>query len=330
MKQVKQRAHTPSDKIADNWSYRLKEEFLRFFGDVKVFGGQPRLFSLSHLFTTFPLRLTLLHDPRSYRVKGGDMRKAMSTLQPGDILVRGFDNYLDGHFIPGFFSHAGLYLGKVDEETIFHHWHHNLASIPQQIGEYAPLHEVLNRTASGEQMVIHSMKDGIFMEDLLDFCRCDYLAALRFPNMVQRAPDITQPYSENDRIKLTFTGEERVIALRLQNGESLPYAEIFPVIFKLALSQLGKEYDFGLDFTSFKKMSCTEFVYYCTKSLEWCSGVRPVEESIAGVRAPGIAPDSFAGSAMLDVAFSSQSVLGTGIIPRIKARYPGPYGTLSR
>jgi hypothetical protein len=189
---------------------------------------------------------------------------------------------------------------------------------------------VLGKAARGEQMVIHAMKDGIFMEDLLNFCRCDYMVGLGFPVSVRRAANVQSPYSEREEIRQTFTGEEIQISEQIKNGNPVPFAEIFPVIFKLALSQLGKDYDFGLDFSSFKKMSCTEFVYYCTKSLEWCSGVHPVVESVIGIKAPGISPDGFAGSPELGVKFASQSVSDINIIPEIKARYPGPYGDFSK
>ncbi len=330
MQPLKQRKHQPTKHVAEKFGYALKESFLRFFGDLKFFGGQPRLFVLPHLLITSSIGGTLLYDPRSYQLKGSDMRKAMTDLQPGDILVRGFDNYVDGCFIPGFFSHAGLYLGKVDADTIRQHWNTTFSGSTVSETDYAPLDEVLEKAVSGEQMVIHSMKDGIFMEDLLNFCRCDYMVAIRFPQSVSRANFVQQPYSESAVIKETFTGEEREIAGRLQNGASVPFAEIFPVVFKLALSQLGKEYDFGLDFASFKKMSCTEFVYYCTKSLEWCSGVHPVVESVVGIKAPGISPDSFVGSPSLEAKFRSESVVNNGAVQKIKGRYPGPYGNFSK
>ncbi len=326
MNPLKQRKHKPAKNVEEKFGYALKETFLRFFGDLKFFGEQPRLFVLPHLLITTSIGGALLYDPRSYQVKGSDMRKAMADIQPGDILVRGFDNYVDGNFIPGFFSHVGLYLGKVDEETIRQHWSSAFSGSTISETDYAPLEEVLEKAVSGEQMVIHSMKDGIFMEDLLNFCRCDYMVAIRFPQSVARADFVQQPYSENSVIKTVFTGEELAIAGHLQNGAPVPFADTFPVIFKLALSQLGKKYDFGLDFSSFKKMSCTEFVYYCTKSLEWCSGVHPVIESVVGIKAPGISPDSFVGPPKLEISFASQSVLDMDIIRKIKDRYPGPYG----
>ncbi|TAJ76000.1 MAG: hypothetical protein EPO42_13660 [Gallionellaceae bacterium] len=329
MPPVKQRKHKPAKHVEEKFGYALKETFLRFFGDLKFFKGQPPYFVLPHLLMT-PFGGTLLYDPRSYQIKGGDMRKAMADIQPGDILVRGFDNYVDGCFIPGFFSHVGLYLGKVDADTIRQHWDTTFSDSTVSEGDYAPLAEVLEKAVCGEQMVIHSMKDGIFMEDLLNFCRCDYMVAIRFPLSVTRSSFVAQPYSESNIIRKTFTGEEHKIAERLKNGTAVPFAETFPVIFKLALSQLGKAYDFGLDFSSFKKMSCTEFVYYCTKSLEWCSGIHPVVESVVGIKAPGISPDSFVGSPKLDVSFASQSVWANDVVPKIKGRYPGPYGNFSK
>jgi hypothetical protein len=336
MKKVKHREHKPSERIKDNWIYKIKEAVLRFLGDVKLFKAQARLFVVPHVLTTPIFRTTVLHDPSSYQVKGVDMRRAMSEIQPGDILVRGFDNYVDGNFIPGFFSHAGLYLGRVDKDTLERHWARHFAGCAPHEEDYAPLKEVLENVLCGEQMVIHSMKDGIFMEDLLNFCRCDYMTAVSFPTSVRRAPDVVRPYSENEQIKKAFTVEERRIAQQLEQNSTVPYSEIFPVVFKLALSQLGTKYDFGLDFSSFKKMSCTEFVYYCTKSLEWCHNVRPVTETVMFVKAPGISPDGFVGATSpsrtvgLKKSFASDSVDRLNVIPAIQARYPGPYGDFSR
>jgi hypothetical protein len=330
MTQVKQRVHKPSAQTKEKWSYKIKEAFLRFFGDIKLFQEQPRLFFIPDLISTILFGSTLVYDPRSYLVKGTDMRRAMKDIQPGDILVRGFENYVDGNFIPGFFSHAGLYLGKVDEITLYQYWGTHIAGSTPNDGDYARLAEMLEKAVRGEQMVIHSMKDGIFMEDLLNFCRCDYMVAVRFPESVTRSADVQRPYSENEKIKKVFTAEERQIAERLEKNSAVPFSEIFPVIFKLALSQLGTAYDFGLDFSSFKKMSCTEFVYYCTKSLEWCANVHPVTESVMGLKSPGIVPDGFAGCAHLSVSFASDSVASKNVMPQIRALYPGPYGKFSK
>ena len=44
------------------------------------------------------------------------MRALLGVLQPGDILLRAYTNYLDGKFIPGRFSHAALYCGALRDE----------------------------------------------------------------------------------------------------------------------------------------------------------------------------------------------------------------------
>lgn len=62
----------------------IRNGFLKFFGDIKVF--------------KFPF--FMLYDPGSYKVKGHEIRKVIDSLQPGDIMIRGYSNYLDGFFIP--------------------------------------------------------------------------------------------------------------------------------------------------------------------------------------------------------------------------------------
>ncbi|HYY58660.1 MAG TPA: hypothetical protein VE842_15105, partial [Pyrinomonadaceae bacterium] len=213
----------------------ILESFLTVFGDLKVF--------------RWPL--FFLYDPGSYLVKGKDMREVINIVRPGDILVRGYVNYLDGYFIPGYFSHAGLYLGHVDAEY--------LKSIWSDDERYAPLDEVLEKCHAGEQMVIHSMAEGVFMEDLLNFCRCDHMMILRFPDNLTRGPGNGEKlFSKAEE----FSREEKEIASRLERRESVPFSEVLPVITKVALSQLDRGYDFRFDFADFENLSCTEFVYY--------------------------------------------------------------------
>ncbi len=71
---------------------KIYNGFIKVFGDIKIF--------------KFPM--FILYDPGSYRVKGDDIREVLDLVRPGDILLRGYVNYLDGYIIPGFFSHAGL------------------------------------------------------------------------------------------------------------------------------------------------------------------------------------------------------------------------------
>lgn len=118
---------------------KLRNGFLKLFGDIKVY--------------KYPF--FLLYDPEGYLVRGDDIRQVTEKIKPGDIMIRGYKNYLDGYFIPGFFSHAGLYLGLTNKD--------DLELTPQQEDSFY----------IGKQVVIHSMAEGVFMEDVINYCRCD-------------------------------------------------------------------------------------------------------------------------------------------------------------
>ena len=99
---------------------------------------------LSFIFNTrysrYPLFLQYVDS--SHRVTGEDYFKAREVLQAGDIILRGHDNYLSKFFIPGAYSHSGIY--------------------------------------KGDEKVIHStVEDGVHESNLVDFMRCDRFMALR-------------------------------------------------------------------------------------------------------------------------------------------------------
>lgn len=219
---------------------QIRNSFLKFFGDLKV----------------FPFPMFLLYDPGSYQVKGDDIRNVITKIEAGDIMLRGYKNYLDGYFIPGFFSHAGLYLGEVKDV--------NLHMSPKGKEFYR----------EGPQMVIHSMAEGIFMEDVINFCRCDYLMILR-------------------RNKRT----EPNLNIEADNGP----------VFTRALGSLGKGYDFKFDFSDFHHMSCTEFVYYCCQPFIEKYKVRLKTKRALFAKIELISPDDFV-TKEFDIVYQSASV----------------------
>ncbi len=233
----------------------LWENFLTFFGDIKIF--------------QYPL--FIVYDPGSYRIKGKDAREILGLLQPGDILLRGYDNYLDGKFIGGVFSHAGFYYGKAAIEDC-----------PFPAGD--PQRELF---IPGEQMVVHSMAEGVFMEDILTFTRCDKLAILRLPEQISKQP------VETIRVIDSFSAEEEAVYQRLKQGGSVDRVEAVAVAQKVALNYLGYDYDFGFDFETHKSFSCTEFVYFIYRCI--CSSVRLnlVEKSILFYKRKVLAPDDY-------------------------------------
>jgi hypothetical protein len=218
----------------------IRNGFLKFFGDIKVF--------------KFPF--FMLYDPGSYKVKGHEIRKVIDSLQPGDIMIRGYSNYLDGFFIPGFFSHAGLYLGETNKKDLL-------------------LPEILeSKFYEGRQVVIHSMAEGVFMEDAITFCKCDYLVILR------RSAD-TEPDAD--------------------------FAADFKNVYQKALKNLGKGYDFKFDFSNIGNLSCTELVYVCNDDFLSRYEVKLKPRRVLFRKRNLLIPDDFITKAF-QVVFASQSV----------------------
>ena len=104
----------------------FKSTLLKIFGDIKLQKWPPFLY----------------YEPGDYyKISGKQTMTLLKGLKEGDILARAYNNYLDGKFIPGKYSHTGVYVGN------------------------------------GE--VIHAVSNGVSKASLIDFCRCDKLAVLR-------------------------------------------------------------------------------------------------------------------------------------------------------
>jgi len=104
--------------------YKIKSKVLSFLSDIRFYPGGFILFGSS-----------------SYGIKGSETREIINELLPGDILLRRYAHYLGSRLIPGYFSHAAVYVG-----------HNN---------------------------VIHMLGEGINKEDILTFLRCDDICILR-------------------------------------------------------------------------------------------------------------------------------------------------------
>jgi len=106
--------------------YKIKKFIINFFGSIVLY---PR-----------PM-FVMFYGGVHYKIKGPHLRLIIDTIEPGDILLRTYDNYLSSMVIPGYWSHAALYVG--------------------------------------DNNVIHVGGDGIVEEDILTFTRCDDIAILR-------------------------------------------------------------------------------------------------------------------------------------------------------
>jgi hypothetical protein len=238
---------------------RLYDKFIAMFGDIKVF--------------RFPF--WIVYDPGSYRVKGPECRKIADLLEPGDILLRRYDGYLDSRFIPGVFSHAAIYLGNVEES--------DKAEVPNK-GRVSRFFE------TGPCQVAHSTAEGVHLEDILTFCRCDDIAVIRLPDEIRKRNDLKKPIAHTK-----WHPDERAIHQRLEAGESVYRQEVVRLARRIALGNLGIEYDFAFDFHQGNRMSCTEFVFDCIKSANLGLGIFLHREPLLGglTQRDLIEPDDF-------------------------------------
>ncbi|HHB91864.1 MAG TPA: hypothetical protein ENK59_01455 [Thioploca sp.] len=121
----------------------------------------------------FKWPLFISYRPNSFAIKGYHTREILKLVKPGDILVRSFNNYLDNYTIPGTFTQVGFYLSEVNEQHL-----KKFANIEQHDFKLS------------RQMIIHSIGGKVILEDLIDFCRCDALAVMRFPRQIKLLQEI--------------------------------------------------------------------------------------------------------------------------------------------
>lgn len=249
----------------------LSERFLTVFGDIKIF--------------SYPF--WVVYDPGAYKVRGAEMRSISNLLLPGDVLLRKYDGYLDGRFIPGFFSHVGMYLGPVEPT--------------ENPGEGDP--RVSRSFADGPFMLAHSMAEGVFLDDVLNFLRCDYIGVLRLPATVKAVPGAQIPSAEE---RATWAPEEQALCAALLAGEEIARERIVEVARGQALGLLGTAYDFAFDFKDGHRLSCSEFVARCLRCAGPFLGLVPKPRSVLGGLAVRmlVEPDAFLGSP-LDFPYAS-------------------------
>lgn len=149
--------------------YKIKSFIIKWFGDI--------------LYYKYPLFIVFGHT--AYKMKGPDVRDVLNIVQPGDILLRRYDSYISGLMIPGYYTHASIYVG--------------------------------------DNNIVHMLGDGIQKEDILTFTRCDSIAIIH----------CNQEHISKGAIDKT-----------------------------LEILKKGIEYDFSFNFSSDKRLSCTELIDY--------------------------------------------------------------------
>lgn len=116
---------------------KLWVNFLIMFGDIKIF--------------KFPL--FFVYDPDDYDVTGKKTMELIEKLKPGDIVLRGYRNYLDGKFIDLF----GI---STKYSEIGGDWSHGAIYI-------------------GNGKIIHAVAEGVSEINVIDYARCDRICVYR-------------------------------------------------------------------------------------------------------------------------------------------------------
>ena len=111
--------------MAKSAKYRITETLVRLFGGIQ--------------FSRYPL--WVMFGNTKYKVRGREQRRILGLLEPGDVLLRRYDGYVNNLFIPGFWSHGAL-------------------------------------AVSGEE-IVHATTHNVVREDVLTFFRTDHIALLR-------------------------------------------------------------------------------------------------------------------------------------------------------
>lgn len=119
-------------------SFKIQKALFTFIGNIKWHG-------LLH-----PFWFTI--NAKTFQLKGKHYRQLEKLIQPGDIVIRRFEGYVDKWLIPGWFNHAGIYVGQIRDN---------------------------------KHKVIHAISDGVIIEDLIDFMRSDHMVVLRANNELQ-------------------------------------------------------------------------------------------------------------------------------------------------
>ena len=210
----------------------------------------------------------LVENPPAYRISGTNMHEILGKIEKGDILLRGYDGYVDGFMIrhasvcskkgfqPGWFTHAAIYMGTIGADDKKH--------VPESFKQNA------NYFTQGHNMVIHAMAKGVHCQDLLTFCRSDYLVVLRM------------------KPGLNGLDAETVVTNARRS----------------ALEKIGKGYDFDASDTQrFNRFSCSELVYYCFRSVRDALQIEPqphalyplspLNKTFALLKRVTIVPDDF-------------------------------------
>lgn len=104
----------------------------------------------------------IIYDPSEFAMDGKHIRCALDLLEPGDVILRGYDHYLDVMFIddPLKYSHGAIYIG--------------------------------------DGKIIHAVAEGVSEIDAVDFMMCDRICILRPTKYKQQAIKTAKQFAKDN------------------------------------------------------------------------------------------------------------------------------------
>lgn len=116
----------------------------------------------------------IVYDPTVFEVSGIQILEILRILQPGDVILRGYNMYADGMFIPGKYSHGAVYVG--------------------------------------DNTIVHAVAEGVSTIDVVSFCMCDRICILRPKSGQTEAIAKAEKFAE-DNVPYDFAYKRNASAL---------------------------------------------------------------------------------------------------------------------
>ncbi|MBN1499356.1 MAG: hypothetical protein JW982_04345 [Spirochaetes bacterium] len=201
---------------------------------------------------------TFMGDTKVYRlhkylITGKQIHSFMKEIQPGDIFLERREWYLTNAGIPGFWTHAVMYVGTKEEREHYFNdpevsaWlsKNNYRNFENYLEKtYPQKYEEFNSddTEGNPYRIIESVSEGVIFTSIEHSANCDSIAVLR--------PKLSR--------------KEKAIAI------------------SRAFFYTGRPYDFNFNFESDSTLVCTELVYKSYEKGKDISGLKLPLEDILG------------------------------------------------
>jgi len=192
---------------------------------------------------------TKVYRPKDCLITPTQIRELQTKLEPGDVLLERREWYLSNIGLPGFWSHAALYIGTPEERQAFFAEEQTETWVKQR-GEFsgnierllmstctpAGCQQLTNQASLAAEPVriLEAIGEGVSFKSLEHSAACDSLVVLR------------------PRLSKT----EKALAL----FRAFHYA--------------GRPYDFDFDFSTDARLVCTELVYKSYEPSTGCTGLK--------------------------------------------------------